>query len=273
MCKNMTKQLKYTLFFVLMAVLASCRNNNANQLTFEIVQVDKSMNLSNEVQSPQCNVSLKMASATDESGEVGKKINDAVVYRLFNQTDMHMQGAMERFAEAYTMTYKTNMLPLYNEDRADTTKRSWYEFHYIIHATTEQTSKRTLAYLATIDYSEGHANSIHQLIPLNFYSDTGNEISMNKVFVAGYETQLPRLLLKALMEKTESQTLEQLKEKGYLEQVDMYVPENFIVGDNTITFIFNPSEIASLELGTIGLVLTYAQLKRFIKPAFIKSLQ
>ena len=46
-----------------------------------------------------------------------------------------------------------------------------------------------------------------------------------------------------------------------------------IGGNSTITFIFNPSEIASLELGTIELVLTYAQLKKFVKPAFIKSVQ
>ena len=44
------------------------------------------------------------------------------------------------------------------------------------------------------------------------------------------------------------------------------------MGDNTITFVFNPSEIASLELGTVQLVLTYAQMKRFIKPKFLKTL-
>lgn len=273
MCKNMTIKLKYALVFVILAVLSSCRNDNGPQLTFEMLQAEKTVQLSNEQLSPLCSVSLKMASATKESGEVGKNINNAVVYRLFNQADMGMQGAMDQFVDAYTKSYKTNMLPLYNEDRADTTKRSWYEFHYIINSTTEQTSKRTLAYLATIDYSEGHANSIHQLIPLNFYSETGKEITARQVFIDGYKSQLPRLLLKALMEKTELNTMEQLKEKGYLDQVDMYVPENFVVGDNTITFIFNPSEIASLELGTIELVLTYAQLRKYVKPAFIKSLQ
>ena len=234
----MTNQLKYTLIFVILAVFTGCRNDDEGKLTFEMLESEKTIRLSNEELSPVC-----------------------------------MQGAMDQFAEAYTMSYKTNMLPLYNADRADTTKRSWYEFHYIINATTEQTSKRTLAYLATIDYSEGHANSIHQLIPLNFKVETGKEIRMKDIFVDGYETQLPPVLLKALMEKTESQNLDQLKEKGYLDQVEMYVPENFIVSDNTITFIFNPSEIASLELGTIELVLTYAQLKKFVKPAFIKSVQ
>lgn len=273
MGKNMTNWFKFALIFVILTIFTGCRDESEGQLTFEMLESAKTIRLSNEELSPVCSVSLKMAHATEASGEIGKKINDAVIYRFFNQEDMGMQGAMDQFAEAYTMTYKSNMLPLYNEDRADTTKRSWYEFHYIINATTEQTSPRTLVYLTTIDYSEGHANSIHQLQPINFYSETAKEITLKDIFVAGYETHLPPLLLKALMEKVEVQDLDQLKEKGYLDTVDIYVPENFIVGDNTITFIYNPSEIASLELGTIELVLTYAQLEKFVKPAFIKSLQ
>ena len=258
---------------MLLAVLTSCRNDNEGKLTFERLEAEKSVKLSNEELSPLCSVSLKMACATKESGKIGEKINAEVVYRLFNQEGIGIQGAMEQFVEQYCSSYRSHMLPLYNEDRADTTKRQWYEFHYIINSTTEQTSHNTLAYLATVDYSEGHANSIHQLLPINFYTTTGDYIKPSDIFVDGYETQLPPLLLQALMEKEEVTELSALKEKGYLQTVDMYTPENFIVGDNTITFIFNPSEIASLELGTVELVLTYAQMKRIIKPTFLKTLQ
>lgn len=268
----MANRLKWTLFFLLMAVFTGCRDDNEGKLTFEMLESEQTVKLSNEERSPLCSVSLKMACATETSGEIGKKINNEVVYRLFNQEGIGMQGAMDQFTKQYTATYRANMLPLYNEDRADTTKRSWYEFHYIINSTTEQTSRNTLVYLATVDYSEGHANSIHQLQPINFYTSTGDYISLKDIFVDGYETQIKPILLNALMEKVEANSLDELREKGYLQTVDIYAPENFIVGDNTITFVFNPSEIASLELGTIQLVLTYAQLERIIKPQFIKSL-
>ena len=265
--------IKTALFVLFVVLMASCRDEDKGKLTFETLETEKTVKLSNEELSPLCSVSLKMACATKQSGEVGEKINSAVTYRLFNQDAVGLKGAMEQFTENYVMTYKRNMLPLYNEDRVDTTKRSWYEFHYIINSTAEQSSNRTLVYLATVDYSEGHANSIHQLIPLNFYSDTGEEIALSDIFIDGYETQLPPLLLQALMQKNEVETIEELKEKGYLETVDIYIPENFIVGDSTITFIFNPSEIASLELGTIDLVLTYAQMEKLIKPKFLESLR
>ena len=254
-------------------LLIACGGADENTLEFETVTADKSVNLSNEVLSPTCKVHLELEAVTENMGHRAEVINNTVMKRLLDEEEETMQLAANAFAEKYTESYQKTMLPLYNEDRADTTKRSWYEYHYVVKCSTQRGSKGTYVYLATVDYSEGHANSIHQLIPLNFYSDTGKEITAKQVFVDGYKSQLPRLLLKALMEKTELPTMEQLKEKGYLDQVEMYVPENFIVGDNTITFIFNPSEIASLELGTIELVLTYAQLRKYVKPAFIKSLQ
>ena len=269
----MSNRLNFTLLLLLMVILTGCRDDNEGKLTFETLEAEKSVKLSNEENSPLCSVSLKMACATKESGEVGQKINAEVVYRLFNQEGLGLQGAMEQYVEQYCSSYRAHMLPLYNEDRADSTKRSWYEFHYIINSTTEQTSSNTLVYLATVDYSEGHPNSIHQLVPINFYTATGDYIKTSDIFVDGYETQLPPLLTKALMEREDVNTLDALKEKGYLQTVDMYVPQNYIVGDNTITFVFNPSEIASLELGTVQLVLTYAQMKRFIKPKFLKTLQ
>lgn len=269
----MSNGLKLTLFLVLLTLLTGCRNDNEGKLTFEMIEAGNSVRLSNEDMSPLCSVSLKMACATKESGKVGEKINAEVVYRLFNQEGLSMQGAMDQYVEEYCQTYRSHMLPLYNADRSDTTKRSWYEFHYIINCTTERTSPNTLAYLATIDYSEGHANSIHELQPINFYTTTGDYIRTSDIFVDGYETQLTPLLLKALMEREEVNSLDDLNEKGYLQTVYIYVPQNYIVGDNTITFIFNPSEIASLELGTIELVLTYAQMKKIIKPKFLKTLQ
>ena len=256
-----------------MAVLTGCRDDNEGKLTFEMLEAEKSVKLSNEDRSPLCSVSLKMASATKQSGKIGEKINAEVVYRLFNQEGIGLEGAMQQYVDQYCSSYRSHMLPLYNEDCADTTKRQWYDFHYIINSTTEQTSRNTLAYLATVDYSEGHANSIHQLLPINFYTTTGDYIKTSDIFVDGYESQLNPLLLQALMQREDVNTLDSLKEKGYLQTVDIYPPENYIVGDNTITFIYNPSEIASLSLGTVQLVLTYAQMKKIIKPKFLKSLQ
>jgi hypothetical protein len=63
-------------------------------------------------------------------------INTAVMKRLLDEDEETMELAADAFAYKYISSYKKTMLPLYNEDRADTTKRSWYEYHYVITSST-----------------------------------------------------------------------------------------------------------------------------------------
>jgi hypothetical protein len=42
--------------------------------------------------------------------------------------------------------------------------------------------------------------------------------------------------------------------------MDMFPSENFILGKETITFIYNPYEIAPYEKGSIELTLSYSEL-------------
>ena len=117
----MSNRLNFTLLALFMIILTGCRNEDEGKLTFEMLSAEKSVKLSNEELSPLCSVSLKMASATKESGEIGEKINAEVVYRLFNQEGIGIQAAMDQYIEQYCSSYRSHMLPLYNEDRADTT--------------------------------------------------------------------------------------------------------------------------------------------------------
>ena len=93
-------------------------------------------------------------------------------------------------------------------------------------------------------------------------------MTLNDIFVEGTENQLNNILLSALKEKTGLETLEALKEKGYLNAVDIYAPENFIIGDETITFIYNPSEIAPYEMGPTELIVPYSPMEEILKNSF-----
>ena len=179
-----------------------------------------------------------------------------------------MKLAADAFAESYTDSYKKTMLPLYNQDRADTTKRSWYQYHYIINCSTQKGSKGTVAYLATIDYYEGGAHGINQLITLNFEAKTGRQLTLTDIFAPGYEQPLKNVLLKALKAKTGCSTLAALHEKGYLYSMDIFPSENFILGDETITFVYNPYEIAPYAVGSTELVISYDEVDKILKNSF-----
>jgi hypothetical protein len=47
--------------------------------------------------------------------------------------------------------------------------------------------------------------------------------------------------------------------------MDMFAPENFILGKDDITFIYNPYEIAPYAMGKTELILTYDDMDDIMK--------
>ena len=176
-----------------------------------------------------------------------------------------MKIAAEKFISTYTDDYKKTMQPLYSQDRNDASKRFWYEYHYILEATTQKGTDNTITYLTTIDYYEGGAHGINQQQILNFDSRTGLLLTLKDIFVSGYEQPLKDLLLKALLSKTGCKNIRALRTKGYLSSMDIFPTENFILGSETITFIYNPSEIAPYAMGSTQLIIPYSDLDKLIK--------
>ena len=245
---------KHYLLLLLPLLLFACKGSDEQVLTFEPVTVDKEVRLTNDENSPRCQVHLNMLQATDDNGEKAKLINKVLTERLLNKPlTGDFQTAVTKFVDDYTKNYKSTLLPLYNQDRNDTAKIAWYEYHYVIETTTQTGTAYTTSYLATVDYYEGGAHGINQLITF---------------FAPGYESQLKSTLLKALKSKTGLNSMSELKEAGYLYSMEMFPSENFILNDETITFVYNPYEIAPYAVGSIELIITYSEVSKILNPSF-----
>lgn len=246
----------------------SCKGSDEDSIKFETVTVERTVILSEEENAPTCSVHLKMEEATTANDHRGELINETVMKRLLDREEATMKLAAEAFADNYTDSYKKTMLPLYKQDRSDPSKRPWYEYHYVINCTTQKGSKGTLVYLAIIDYYEGGAHGINQLITLNFETKTGRQLTLTDIFAPGYEQPLKDILLKALKSKTGCTTLNALRDKGYLYSMDIFPSENFILGEETITFVYNPYEIAPYALGSTELVIPFSDIEKLLKNSF-----
>ena len=261
-----------TMVAVLSLMMTGCGESDENTVNFKSVTVDKTVKLAAaDPNTPTCSVHLQLAEATEESGHRGELINEEVAKVLLSIEDTDgvvLNEAAKEFAERYTKSYVANMLPLYNQDRADTTRRAWYEYHYVITTETQPGSKGTVAYLATVDYYEGGAHGIHQLLTMNFEKKTGRRLMLADIFAIGYEQPLKEILIKALKTKEGVETLAALKEKGYLFAMDMFASENFILGPTTITFVYNPYEIAPYAMGSTQLVIPYSDIDKLLKTTF-----
>ena len=262
---------KYYLMIGLTAILFSaCGGSNGggifggSSIDIAEAKAQKVVSVIDESNAPQCQVSLQVKYVKGDD-ERARNINHAIEQRLFMFDSLAMQQAVDSFANFYTKEYQRNMAPLYREDRTDETKRAWYQYKYVIETDTRRGKDDCLVYVIDLDMYEGGAHGIRQQLVMNFDEKTGKQITYDDLFVQGYSYRLRELLLEELRKQTDTNTLDELHEKGYLLTMDIYAPQNFILGDDEITFIYNPYEIAPYDKGNTELTLSYKILEPILK--------
>ena len=256
---------KFTFIALLACFIMACSTEIDDTIVFDNITSDKEVKLSNDENSPVCAVHLQIATASERNGHKAEVVNRIIQKQLLDMEELTMQQAADSFTNTYTSTYLRNLLPLYNQDRADTTKRSWYDYHYVITSEARQGSKNTMVFIATTDYYEGGAHGVNLRTAMNFDIQTGRQMGLNDIFVPGYESLLSTVLQKALCEKVGAANISSLRQKGYLVGMQMFPTSNFILEDETITFIYNPSEIAPHTLGETELVIPLSNLDQILR--------
>ena len=250
---------------IAMCMAACSHEPEAASIPFGTVTVEKEVTLTADKDAPSCKVTLNVACAKTEQSEVEKAINQTIVNELFDMEGLSIQQAADSFATKYTQEYKKNLAPLYAQDKGDNEKRAWYEYHYTIDSRTQGGHDGAIVYLVDVDYYEGGAHGIKQQLSMNFNAKTGKRMTLKDVFVPGSEVSLSELLLDKLMELTGVNSIEELHAKNYLYAMDMFPSDNFILGDDEITFIYNMYEIAPYSVGKIEINLSYSDVKDLLK--------
>lgn len=245
-------------------LFCSCGNSESDVLKFERIKVEREAALAAGNDAPSCKVLLEVDYAKGDNAETDKAVNEALQQHLFDMQGLTMQQAADSFATQYVRDYKGTLTALYEQDKNDTSKKAWYEYHYTIDTKTQGGRDGVVNYLINLDYQEGGAHGIKQLLVLNFDEQSGKLLTLSDVFVPGYETRLKELLLEKLMDLADAKTLDELKAKDYLYSMDMFSSENFVLNDDEITFIYNPYEIAPYEKGMTEISVTYSEVKEIL---------
>ncbi len=261
---------KHYLIGIITVVLAACGSGagggifSSGSIDMDEAKATKAIPIVNENNAPQCQMNLQVKYMKGDD-EVAKNINDAITERLFQMTNLTVQQAVDSFANYYTHEYQKNMAPLYREDRGDQAKRAWYEYRYTIETDARRGKDDCIVYTIDLDMFEGGAHPIHQQLVMNFDKKTGKQIKLEDIFVQGYQYPLNDLLMEELRNVTKCKSLDELHEQDYLLTMDIYAPQNFILGDDEITFIYNPYEIAPYSKGNTELKLSYSKLEKLMK--------
>ena len=125
--------------------------------------------------------------------------------------------------------------------------------------------KGYISYIMTREEYRGGAHPSTEKTVVCFDPATGAEVTLNDIFKEGYEETLCTMLIDKLMKDNNVSTIDELCNKGYSLDIDFFITNNFILGKDSITFLYNRYEIAPYALGDILITLDYNSLKEILK--------
>ncbi len=123
------------------------------------------------------------------------------------------------------------------------------------------------------DYYGGGAHPTQVVTIKRFNTQTGTPIELWDVFEDSCSHTLCNMLTQRLMDMVQAKNLDELKDRGYLEMVDMFIPQNFWLDRDSISFFFNQYDIAPYALGQTSISFSYKELQHCLRPAVWESVR
>lgn len=251
-----------------------------NIVTTDSLKVDTIVYLNPESDKPSCKIGidyvfLKPASDKDS---VPMSVNSQIQSLVFGEqyAKLSPQAFVKELSTDMIDNYNTDVKSLFLADKKSGMKEddfpAWYNYEYQISTTLKEGCENTWNYTATnFVYTGGaHPNTLIRM--LNFDRTNGKLITARDIFRAGKEEDICKEIYKSLIReanaKLETDTinsLEGLQDVGILQDGNLYIPENFLLEKESVTFLYNQYDIAPYYLGIFLLKVPYENIKDYLK--------
>ena len=247
--------------------------------TVKTVKVEEQAHLQDDTVSPTCQITIDYSylAKSDAADSIVQRINRTIQAHILGKeyTRMNPEVAVDSFKNTYINNYRKDVNEFYQEDIKNGTPKdelpTWYNYEYGLTTYFSEGKEGILNFIAeTFEYTGGtHPNSWNKW--MNFEKNTGKLLALKDVFMAGSEKPMSDMLLEELitematrLEDSSITSLEGLQNAGILNSTNMYVPDNFLLEKEKVSFLYNKYDIAPYAVGIITLSLPYTSVEKYM---------
>lgn len=247
--------------------------------TVKTVKVEEQAHLQDDTVSPACKITIDYSylAESDAADSIAQRINRTIQAHVLGKEYIRMnpEVAVDSFKNTYIDNYRKDVNEFYQEDIKNGTPKdelpTWYNYEYGLTTHFSEGKEGTLNFIAeTFEYTGGaHPNSWNKW--MNFEKNTGKLLALKDVFMAGSEKPMSDMLLEELitematrLEDSSITSLEGLQNAGILNSTNMYVPDNFLLEKEKVSFLYNKYDIAPYAVGVITLSLPYTSVEKYM---------
>lgn len=196
-----------------------------------------------------------LKSDNEEHARVCKLINEQLVEIILKQSSkLSIDEAISNFIEEKKQEFRS-------EEMAS-------EMYDHLTGIAEYGKEGIINYYFTEDIFTGGAHPCTLCTYFCFDSETGEFLSIDKVFPSASSSGLANLLVEKLMKDEGAKSMDELHEMGFLEMMDMFVSTNFALREDSIEFYYNVYDIAPYAVGSTSIKISYESAAPYISNKF-----
>lgn len=264
-------------------VLPGCIGNRSaegSRISVDSIPMDTVVQLdASNPESPKCQIKinftyLKSAEANDSLTDVINKVLEEA-FSSAHAGAASPETFVSSIKESLASDYLRDVQTPYQTDVKNGMKPdeipNWYNYEYEITSTLTEGKDSIWNYAVTTYENTGGAHPNKWGHWVNVDAISGKSLSKKDVFAKGSEDKICELILPQLLaeanKKLETDTLtcvEGLKEMGMLLETGLYIPDNFLLGKDGVTFLYNRYDIAPGYMGGFELTVPYQDIDAYL---------
>ena len=260
-------------------LLASCNKaGTGGNRKPQTLQKDTIVYLSSDRTGPSCEIHITYTylESESETDSVTPVINRTILAAGYGGKygSCTPDEFVSRFSEGLIKDYREDVEDLYKAEakRGTVDFPSWYSYKFDFQTSMSMGADGVWNYvISSYLYTGGaHDNTLYTC--LNVDSATGRLITVWDVFRKECESDICALILEELIEEANVSiegasvsSLKDLQEYGILLNTDLYVPSNFILERDEVTFVYNQYDIAPYAAGAFELSIPVRELADYMQ--------
>ena len=261
--------------------LQSCQNTEtAKPAKVSSIQADTLIALkAGDEASPKCKVSIDYMylEAGNEKDSISGIINSRIQSIAFGDdySKMKPDEAIDAVVNKYTQNYRKDLTKFYEADLHNGMKPedipAWYNYEYEITSEVSLNNDSIWNFSVTTFMNTGGAHPNTNLKWANLLAKSGKVLTKDVVFRKDKEKDIIELIMKHLIDEVNQRletdtitSIEGLKQNGALLDVDLYIPDNFLILEDRISFLYNRYDIAPYSMGEFIIDVPYAEIETML---------
>lgn len=255
------------LLFILTATLlsVSCKDNG-DKYAFQYITFKQDLPFERGAEHPMCSFDINVLKAHGTDTIFADAFNRDISETLFSMSTTDVKRAMTVYLDTIINRFKNDNLEQKAYARANNTEAIDIDYELIISTDISYGNHKDIVgcHINWYQYTGGAHGSTF-ISYRNYRIEDGSLVTLSDYFKPGFEERLIPVLDKLLLNHAGCSSRDELDEYGYFSSVPMYVPEQFEIMEDSVSFIFNQYDIAPYSTGITVLTVANSQIRDIIK--------